>query len=155
MLPDCLWKHKWNVTSCCWKVKLGTLHTEKNYLLAISTFFHGVEGDEATSTSFIAESATIDASRSSLEALIATCKCRGRANCSTLPTANKTSVCRFLILHKRRGRRGNIALFCSWKSSNWCFQLVVGSAYCIFVYVEGMRTATLYPRQTKYLFAEL
>ena len=72
MLPDCLWKRKWNVTSCSWKAKLGTLHTEKNYLFALFIFFCGVEGDEATSPSFAAENQAIDASSSSLEALIAT-----------------------------------------------------------------------------------
>ena len=47
-------------------------HGKKTYLLAIFTFVHGVEGDEATSPSFASENAAIDASSSSLEALIAT-----------------------------------------------------------------------------------
>ena len=72
MLPDCLWKRKCNVASCSWKAKLGTLHTEKNYLTSLFTFVYGVEGDEATSPSFAAENEAIDASSSSLEALIAT-----------------------------------------------------------------------------------
>ena len=72
MLPDCLWKRKWNVTSCSWNAKLGTLHTKQNYLLALFTFIRGVEGDKATSPSFAAENEAIDASSSSLEALIAT-----------------------------------------------------------------------------------
>ena len=72
MLPDCLWKRKWNMTSCNCKAKLGTLHTEKNYLIAFFTFVRGVEGDEATSPSFAAENKAIDASSSSLEALVTT-----------------------------------------------------------------------------------
>ena len=72
MLPDRRQKHKCNVTSCCWNAKLDTLHTEKNYLLALFTFVRGVEGDEAPSPSFAAENEAIDASSSSLEALIAT-----------------------------------------------------------------------------------
>ena len=60
------------MTSCSWKAKLGTLHTEKNYLTLRFTFVHGVEGDEATSPSFAAENKAIDASSSLLEALIAT-----------------------------------------------------------------------------------
>ena len=60
------------MTSFCWKAKLGTLHTEKIYLLAILSFVHGAEGDEATSPSFVSENAAIDATRSSLEALGAT-----------------------------------------------------------------------------------
>ena len=72
MLPNCLWKRKCNVTSCSWKAKLGTLHTEKNYLTSLFTFVRGVEGDKATSPSFAAENEAIDASSLSLEALIAT-----------------------------------------------------------------------------------
>ena len=71
-LLDCLWKRKWNVTSCNWKAKLGTLHMEKNYLLALFTFVRGVEGDDMMSPSFSAENKAIDASSSLLEALIAT-----------------------------------------------------------------------------------
>ena len=52
--------------------EVGHLHTEKNYLLALSSFVRGVEGDEATSPSFIVGNEAIDASSSSLEALIAT-----------------------------------------------------------------------------------
>ena len=48
-------------------------------------------------------------------------------------------VCRSLIVSKRRRRRGNVALFYSLKRSDWRFQLVAGSAYCSFVYAEGMR----------------
>ena len=46
-------------------------HGKKNYLLAIFSFVRGAEGDEATSPSFASENAAIDASSSSLEALIA------------------------------------------------------------------------------------
>ena len=64
--------------------------------------------------------------------------CRGGANGNTLPTANRKPVCRSLIVCKRRGRRGNVALFYSLKRSDWCFQLVAGSAYCNSVYAQGM-----------------
>ena len=67
MLPDCLWKRKWNVTSCSCQGKLNTLHAEKNYLLALSTFVSGMEGDKATSPSFASRNGSIDASRLSLE----------------------------------------------------------------------------------------
>ena len=72
MLPDRRQKSKWNLTSCSWKTKFGILHTKKNCLLALFTFVHGVEDDEATSHSFAAENEAIDASSSSLEAVIAT-----------------------------------------------------------------------------------
>ena len=53
--------------------------------------------------------------------------------------ANKIFVCQSLIVFKRRGRRGNIALFYNLKHSDWGFQLVGGSAHCNSVYVDGMR----------------
>ena len=68
MLLDCLWKRKWSVTSCCWKATLGTLHTGKNYLLALFTFVHGTEGDRATSPSFASRNSLIHTSKLSLEA---------------------------------------------------------------------------------------
>ena len=46
-------------------------------------------------------------------------------------------VCQSLIFYKRRGRRGNVSHFCSWKHSNWCFQHVAGSAYGNLVNAEG------------------
>lgn len=52
--------------------KLGTLHMEMNYLLAILSFLCGTEGDGATLLSFAAKNGTIDASSSSLDAPIAT-----------------------------------------------------------------------------------
>ena len=91
--------------------EVGHLHTEKKYLLAIVSFVRGTEGHEATSPSFAAENAAIDASSSSLEALIATRYMQREPEGSTLLTANKIPVCRSLIVSKRRGRRGNVALF--------------------------------------------
>ena len=101
------------MTSCSSKAKLGTLHTEKSNLLAAFTFVRGAEGDRATSPSFAAENAAIGASNLSLEALIATRYMERGCDGSTLPTANKMSVCRSLSVYKQRGRRGNVALFCS------------------------------------------
>ena len=81
--------------------------------------------------------------------LLQLCISRGHANGSALPMANRISVCRSLIVYKWRGRRGNVALFCSWKRSNWGFQLVTGSARCTVANAEGMRMGTLYLGQTK------
>ena len=93
----------------------GHFTQRKNYLLAIVSFVRGAEGDEATSPSFAAENAAIDASSSSLEALIATRYMQRGPEGSALLTANKISVCRSLIVSKRRGRQGNVALFYSLK----------------------------------------
>ena len=47
---------------------MGTLHTEKNYLLVTFSFDRGSEGDRATSSSSASRNGSIDASRLSLEA---------------------------------------------------------------------------------------
>ena len=46
-----LCRPKWHFASCTWYAKLGTLHTEKIYLLANLSFVRCTEGDEATSPS--------------------------------------------------------------------------------------------------------
>ena len=56
------------LSSCCWKAKLGTLHTEKNYLLVTFSFLYGSEGDRLTSPFSSSRNGLIDASRLSLEA---------------------------------------------------------------------------------------
>ena len=67
MLPERCWKRKWNVTSCSWQAKLGTLDTEENYLLAIFTFVRGAVGDRATLPSSASRNGCSYASRLSLE----------------------------------------------------------------------------------------
>ena len=80
-------------------------------LFADLSVFTSEEGDEATSPSLVAENAAIDASSSSLEALIATRYMERGCDGSTLPTANKMPVCRSFSVYKQRGRRSNVALF--------------------------------------------
>ena len=48
--------------------EVGTLHTEKNYLLLTFPFVHGSEGDRAMLLSSASGNGLIDASRLSLEA---------------------------------------------------------------------------------------
>ena len=215
MLPDHRQKYKWNVTSCSWKAKLGTLHTErknyllalftfvhgakhdramspssasrngsidasklslevqmdrhfmelagkavdfthgKNYLLAILSFVYGVEGNEATLLSFATENKAIDASNSSLEVLIATRYMQRGCKWEHFTHGKPKLVCWSLSVYKLRGRRGNVFLFWNWKSSDWCFQLVAGSAQCNIANAGCMWTVALYPRQTKYIFVDL
>ena len=51
--------------------KVGHFAHGKNYVLAILSFVHSTEGDEAMSPSFAAKNVAIDASNSLLEGLIA------------------------------------------------------------------------------------
>ena len=66
MLPARRWKRKWDVASCSWYAKLGTLHTEKIYLLANLSFVRGTEGDGTTSPSCATVNGSINAYRASL-----------------------------------------------------------------------------------------
>ena len=67
ILPDGRQKCKWNVSSCSWKAKFGTVHTENIYLLAIFPLICGTEGDRATLPSSTSRNGSIHASRLSLE----------------------------------------------------------------------------------------
>ena len=118
-------------------------------LFADLSVFTSRESDEATSPSFAAENEAIEASSSSLEALFGNSYMQMGCDVSTLTTASKIPVCRSLSVYKRRGRRGNVALFYSLKRSDWRFQLVAGSSYCNLVYAEGKRMGALYTRKTK------
>ena len=68
------------------------------------------EGDEATSPSFTAANEAIDASSASLEALIATRYTQKGCKWEHFTHGKQKPVCRSLSVHKRRGRRGNVAL---------------------------------------------
>ena len=95
-------------------MQTATLYSRQTeYLFADLSLFASVEGDEATSPSFVAENAAIEASSSSLEALIAARYMERGCDGSTLTTANKKPFCRSSIVYKWKGRRGNVALFCS------------------------------------------
>ena len=98
MLPERCWKRKLNVTSCSWQAKLGTLDTEKNYLLAIFTFVRGAEGDRATLPSSASRHGSVDASRLSLETEMERgLHAAGRRSWARC-TRKKTTCLRFLFL---------------------------------------------------------
>ena len=155
MLPDCLWKRKWNMTSCSWKAKLDTLHTKKTYLLAPFTFVCGTGGDRATSPYFASRNGSIHASKLSLEAQMECDFILLEGKVGHFAHGKKLPACNSFFCSWRRGRRGNVALFCIWKHGDWCYQLVARSARCNRANAYGMGTVALYPQQTKYLFANL
>ena len=63
---------------------------------------------------------------------------QGACEAQHFTNGKQIPVCRSLSAYKRRERRGKVALFYSRKRSDWCFQLVAGSAYCNSVYAQGM-----------------
>ena len=104
MLPDRCQKRKCNITSCCWKAKLATLHTEKNYLLVIFTFFRGSEGDRATSPSSASRNGLIDASRLSLEAQMERDFMQLEGEVGNFAQGKKIPACAFHLCSWLRGR---------------------------------------------------
>ena len=113
MLPARCWKRSLQHNTCSGDANRSGLPPANKYLFADLLLFTSGEGDEATSPSFAAENAAIQASSSSLEAFIATRYMERGCDGSTLPTANKMPVCRSLIVYKRGGRRSNVSLLCS------------------------------------------
>ena len=73
------------------------------YLFADLLLFERGEGDEVTSTSFVAKNESIDASSTSLEAPNATHQMWWDANGSSLPMANKCSFANILLFESREG----------------------------------------------------
>ena len=104
VLPDRRQKHKCNVTSCCWKAKLATLHTEKNYLLVTFSFFHGSEGDRATSPSSASRNGLIDASRLPLEAQMERDFMQLEGEVGHFAQGKKLPACDFFLFSWLRGR---------------------------------------------------
>ena len=111
MLPEWCWKRKWNVTSCSWQAKLGTLDTEENYLLAIFTFVRGAEGDRATLPSSVSRNGSIYASRLSLETEMERDFMHLEGEVGHFAHETKLPACAFYLCSWRRGRQGNVALF--------------------------------------------
>ena len=104
MLPDRRQKRKCNVTSCCWKAKLATLHTEKNYLLVTFSFFHGSKGDRATSPSSAIRNGLIDASRLSLKAPMERDFMQLEGEVGHFAQGKKIPACAFHLCSWPRGR---------------------------------------------------
>ena len=110
MLPARCWKRSLQHRKCTGDANGSGLPTANKYLFANLLLFASGEGDETTSSSFTAAKSGIDASSTLLEALIATRYMQRACDGSTLLTANRIPVCRSLIVSKRRGRQGNVAL---------------------------------------------
>ena len=113
MLPARCWKRSLQHNKCSGDANGSGLPAANKYLFADLLLFEIGEGDETTSPSSVAENAVIDASSSSLGAFIATRYVQRECDGNTLPTANRMPICRSLIVYKWRGRRDNVALFCS------------------------------------------
>ena len=97
---------------CSGDAKGSASSTTNKYLFANLILFTSREGDGATPPSFLAENAAIDTSNSSLERSLQLGICREDVG-GDCTHSKQILVCRSLIVYTRKGRRGNIALFCS------------------------------------------
>ena len=82
-------------------------------MLALFTFVRGTEGDRATLPSFASRNGSIDASRLSLEAQMERDFMQLEGEVGHFPHGKKLPDFAFYLFSWRRGRRGNVALFCS------------------------------------------
>ena len=100
---------------------MGALYPRQTKCLFadLSVFTSGERATKQRRPLWQLKSGAIEASSSSLEALIGNRYMQRGCDVSTLTTANKIPVCRSLSVYKRRGRRGNVALFYSLKRSDW------------------------------------
>ena len=89
----------------------GVFTMANKYLSADLLFFTARGGGEATSPSFAAKNAAIEASSASLETVIATRYKQGDCAWEQFTPGKQIPVCRSFVLYKWRGRRGNVAHF--------------------------------------------
>ena len=73
---------------------------------------------------------------------------QGGCDGSTLPTANRIPVCQSFIVYKRRGRRGNVALFYSLKTKRLMVPARRWKRSLQLYKQRGLRMGAVYPRQT-------
>ena len=108
------WKCSFQVGAFSEDANANISPTANKYLFADLFLFKSGEGDEATSPSFAAEMQGLMLPACCWKHLLQHRKC-GDANGSGLPDGKQLPVCRSFILYRRRGRRGNVALFFSCK----------------------------------------
>ena len=106
------------------------------------------------SPSFVAENTAIDASSLCWKRLLQLNICRGDADGSTLPTANKIPIFQSLIVYKRRGRRGNVASFAAKNAMIDASSLSLEALIATWYMQMGCNGSTL-PIANKNLFAVL
>ena len=148
MLPARCWERSLQHSKCIDDANGSGLPTANKYLFTGLLFFESGEGDKTTSPSFPAANGGIDASSALLEALIVKQQMYWWWEQERLTHGKQIPICRSFIPYQRRGRRGKVAIFYSWKFRDRCFQRVAWSAHCNITNAVRMRTRAVYPRQT-------
>ena len=118
------------------------------YLFANLLLFESGEGDEATSPSFTTNYESIQASRPSLETLISAWCVQWGWKSEYFTHGKQMPVCRSFAFCERRGRQGNVALFCNKLRIDPSFQPIAGNGHFSLVRSVGMEKRVLYQRQT-------
>ena len=88
-------------------------HRKKLICLCLFTFVRGAEGDRAMSPSSASRNGPIDASRLSLEAQMERDFMQLEGEVGHFAHGKKLPDCTFYLCSWRKGRRGNVALFCN------------------------------------------
>ena len=111
MLPARRWKRSLQLGICKWDAIEALYRRQTKYLFADLWLFTSVEGDEATSPSFAIRYAAIDASSTSLEAIIATLlPAGGTTKKRPFSDGNQALDCRRIVSCFHRWRAGNAAI---------------------------------------------
>ena len=114
LLASC-WKRSLQHNTCNGDANGGSLPTANKYLFADLLLSTIGEVDEATSPYFASANAGIDASSALLEVLITTYYMQWGCKQQRFAHGKQVFVCRSFTFYHRRGRRGNVTLFCICK----------------------------------------
>ena len=147
-LPAHRWKRSFQLGAFSGDATASTLPTANKCLFANLLVSASGEGDEATSPSFTTSYASIQASSPSLETLISAWCVQWGCNCEHVTHGKQMPVCQSFSFCERRGRRGNVALFCNKLRVDQSFQPIAGNAHFSLVRSVGMQLRARYPRQT-------
>ena len=147
-LPAHRWKRSFQLGAFSGDATASTLPTANKCLFANLLVSASGKGDEATSPYFTTSYEPIQASSASMETLISAWCVQWGCKCEQFTHGKQLPVCRFFPFYKRRGRRGNVALFCNKLRADSSFQPIAGNAHFSLVRSVGMQMGTVYPRQT-------
>ena len=135
MLPARRWKRPLQLFTCGVATNGDSFPTANKCLFANLLFCTAGEGDEATSPSFAAKKQGIEASIMLLEALNATCKYKGIAHGSSLPTANKYLFAKLLFFMSGEGEETTSPSFTT------CYVAIEGSSALLEVLIASVLSA--------------
>ena len=101
-----------------WDTNWSTLTTVNKCLFSNLLLFASGEGDKVASPSFTTSYMTIEASSASLKTLIASWYMQWGCKREHSTHGKQIPICQSLVAWDQRGRRDNVALFCTYEHGN-------------------------------------